>query len=138
MDENIEEWKDENAEINEILQYRVYAFSGNNNSSSIETGEIDNSIPVPENLSYTIIDICSIELHWQYNTVGIDSFVIARKEGEDNWDNNFASVPCYEFQWIASTLEPDEIYYYKIRAKYDYCYSYYFLYFKNHQCSGAK
>ncbi len=121
--ENIEEWTDENAEINEILQYRVYAFSGNNNSTSIETGEIDNAIQVPENLSYIIIDISSIELHWQYNTVGIDSFVIARKAGENNWNNNFASIPYDELQWTDDNLELEEWYYYKVRAKYENYYS---------------
>ncbi len=125
VDENIESWTDEYAEVNEILKYRVYAFSGDDYSTSIETDEIDNALPLPENLSYTIIDTSSIELYWQYSIVGIDSFTIAKKIGENNWNNNYASISYDDLSWIDDGLESIVTYSYKIRANYDTYYSEY-------------
>ncbi|MCK4358496.1 MAG: SUMF1/EgtB/PvdO family nonheme iron enzyme [Candidatus Cloacimonetes bacterium] len=120
--ENIKEWTDDYAEINETLQYRVYAFSGENLSSYEETGPIDNTIPTPENLTYVLYED-HLTLFWEYETTVIDSFVIARKVGENNWDYNYASVESTLLEWTDYDIESDEFYTYKIRAKYESYYS---------------
>ena len=80
--EDITTWTDTNAEINEDLQYRVYAYSGSNQSTSIETDIIDNTFPAPQNLTYTLESIsyptADIHLDWDYSISGIDGFKIKK------------------------------------------------------------
>ena len=114
--EDIETWTDANAELNELLQYRVYAFSGTNNSDYVYTGEIDNAIPTPENLDYTINLTCEITLHWDYNITGIDGFKITRRVGNGTWDENFATIPSGIYEFIDAGLTIGETYKYKVQA----------------------
>ena len=82
ISENTEEWTDTNAEINEDIQYRVYAYSGSNQSNSIETGVIDNTFPAPENLEFSIENISyptvDIHLEWDYAASGIEGFKVLK------------------------------------------------------------
>jgi len=114
--ENIEEWTDVNAEINEILQYRVYAFSGNNNSPSIETGEIDNSIPAPDNLQYQHLMISSIQLSWDDNSNGEEGFKIDKKVGATTWQEEYGAVTENDTTWTDNNAEINEILQYRVYA----------------------
>ncbi len=80
--EDITTWTDTNAEINEDLQYRVYGYSGSNQSTSLETGVIDNTIPAPGNLTYTLENIsyptADIHLSWDYSISGIEGFKVKK------------------------------------------------------------
>jgi len=115
--ENIEEWTDENAEINEILQYRVYAFSVNNNSTSIETGVIDNTFQAPENLTYTIgnisVNTADIHLFWDYNAQGIYGFKV-----EKNGAILAETVPSGSTGWVDIGINISESYNYRVLAFY--------------------
>ena len=122
VSENIEEWSDENAETNENIQYRVYAYSGDNQSDTIETGIIDNTIPTPESLSYTFENISGItgdvHLFWDYNFVGIDGFKIDKKVGTNNWQTEYAIVEENVTDWIDFNTNIDEEIYYRLSAYY--------------------
>ena len=85
VNSDIEEWSDENAEINETIQYRVYAYSGENSSVYIEIDEIDNTFPAPTNLSSELVNDQSIVLSWDDNSIGEDGFKIERKENEGSF-----------------------------------------------------
>jgi len=86
ISEDIEEWFDENADINETIKYRVYAYYGNFNSEKTTTPAIDNTIPVPENLTYQILSNNKIRLQWEYNISGISGFKVLRQIEEGSWD----------------------------------------------------
>jgi len=122
--ENIEQWTDENAEINEILQYRVYAFIGNNNSSLIETGEIDNTIPAPENLNYTIENFsdstADVHLYWDYTSSGIDGFKVKK-----NGTLLTEVIPSGTTEWIDVGINFTESISYQVLAFYQFYNSYY-------------
>ena len=116
--EDEEEWTDENAEINEILQYRVYAFSGNNNSTSIETGEIDNTFPAPTNLLITQTSFTSCELNWNYSGFGDEEgFKIERRLSGGSW-SQIAVLDISDTNYEDTGLTEEETYEYQIYAYY--------------------
>ncbi|NQV17636.1 MAG: hypothetical protein HQ534_03750 [Armatimonadetes bacterium] len=107
------EWIDENAEINETLKYRVYAFSGENTSDYIETGEIDNSIPIPTNLNGNPLDVSQIYLEWTDNSIEEDGFRIEQKENE----GSFVEIgTATQINYTASNLNLDSDYTFRVRA----------------------
>jgi len=111
--ENDTIWIDLNADINEILKYRVYAFSGNNNSTLIETDEIDNTFPAPTNLNCIAINVEQIELEWTDNSIGEDGFIIEQKEN----GGNFIEIGnTSQNNYIASNLSFDSDYIFKVKA----------------------
>jgi len=116
LGENIEEWTDGNAEINETIQYRIYAYFGNNISTSIETGEIDNSFPAPTNLTYHKLTISSIKLNWTDNSNGEDGFKIDKKVGENDWQLEYAIVEEHVQEWTDENAEINETIKYRVYA----------------------
>jgi len=85
LDENVEEWIDANAEINESLQYRVYAVNNNYISDYSNTGIIDNTIPTPSNLIITQENVHTFSLNWEDNSNGEEGFTIERKIDNSNY-----------------------------------------------------
>jgi formylglycine-generating enzyme required for sulfatase activity len=71
-----------NAEVNHDLQYRVQVYCGSNATDFVETSIIDNTIPAPTNLSFTIENIsypsADIHLTWNYSMSGIDGFKVKK------------------------------------------------------------
>lgn len=116
LNEDTEEWIDENAEINENLQYRIYAFSGENQSTSIETGIIDNTFPAPSNLSYEQLTIMSIKLMWTDNSIGEEGFKIDKKVGTNDWQLEYSVVEENIEDWTDENAEINEDIQYRIHA----------------------
>ncbi|MCF7913503.1 MAG: SUMF1/EgtB/PvdO family nonheme iron enzyme [Candidatus Cloacimonetes bacterium] len=109
-------WIDENAEINEDLQYRVYAYYGDFKSNTIETGFIDNTFPFPENLSLEIINENEIRLSWEYVMAWIDGFRIDKRYVDGDWQLYEGNIGAELREW-----EDDNTNYldsYRIRAYY--------------------
>ena len=111
--ETTREWIDENAEINQILKYRIYAYSGGNTSDFTETEEIDNSIPIPTNLNGTPIDVSQIDLTWTDNSIGEDGFRIEQKEDEGDYVEIGTTS---QNNYVASNLNLDSDYTFRVRA----------------------
>ncbi|MDP8321627.1 MAG: SUMF1/EgtB/PvdO family nonheme iron enzyme [Candidatus Stygibacter australis] len=84
--EDIVYWADENSEINQNFQYRVYAYYEGMESASIQSDIIDNNIPAPKNLSLEIINENEIRLTWEYDLEGITGFGIEKKAEEGTWE----------------------------------------------------
>ncbi|HQO10045.1 MAG TPA: SUMF1/EgtB/PvdO family nonheme iron enzyme, partial [Clostridiales bacterium] len=76
-------WTDDNADVNQTLQYRVYTYSGSFVSNYVETTAIDNTFPAPTNLTTTQISITSANIAWNDNSTGEDKFEIERKLSAD-------------------------------------------------------
>ena len=114
----MEIWIDVNANINEIIQYKVYAYYGNYLSGKTTTSAIDNTIPAPENLTYQILSNNKIRLQWEYNMSGIEGFRVLRKIEEGSWDiattlsNSVLSWTDYSFVYEVE-------YHYRIIAFYE-------------------
>lgn len=116
VDANQTWWIDENAEINEILQYRVYVFSNEHFSNYAETGEIDNTFPAPSNLTLSKVDENIVKITWQDNSKGEAGFYIDRKIGMSDWINEYALVDSSETIVIDNISEPCGTFYYRVRA----------------------
>ncbi|MBU4486495.1 MAG: SUMF1/EgtB/PvdO family nonheme iron enzyme, partial [Candidatus Delongbacteria bacterium] len=76
---NIKTWTDADAEINEDIQYRVYAYKGNNTSSPVETTTINNTFPAPDNLVTAQQSLTEVQITWTDNSIGEEKFEIERK-----------------------------------------------------------
>ncbi len=113
VNETTLEWIDVNAEINQILKYRIYAYSGGNTSDFTETEEIDNSIPIPTNLNGTPIDVSQIDLTWTDNSIGEDGFRIEQKEDEGDYVEIGTTS---QNNYVASNLNLDSDYTFRVRA----------------------
>lgn len=113
--ENIKTWTDSNAEINEILQYRLYAYKGTNTSSStLKT--VDNAIPSPTNFTYTKVNLSTIRMNWNDNSTGEDGFKIDKKIGVNDWIIGFAVVGENINIWTDSDAEINESLQYRLYA----------------------
>ncbi|MCK4653115.1 MAG: hypothetical protein KAU01_01565 [Candidatus Cloacimonetes bacterium] len=116
-------WTDNNANINKILEYRICIYIDENQPDFVETGQIDNDIPAPEDLSYTINSLDNITIHWNYSIPGIEGFIIAKKVGDENWDENYAFVSSDELEYTDIDLQSVNIYRYKATAYFNSYYS---------------
>jgi len=125
VSENTHEWIDNNAGINDAINYRVYTYYEDNNSQTIETGLVYNIIPEPYNVNYEVISQGIIKIYWDYDAIGVQGFKIARKIDNQNWDDNFGNVPNSTNEWIDNSLIQGSKHYYKIRAYYGNEYSEY-------------
>lgn len=119
---NTVSWTDNNAELNQNIQYRVYGYMDNYESAKTTTSVIDNTIPQPTELDISQTTITSSLLNWEDNSIGEDKFIIQRKlntEPESSFsviaevtgDDNFAK------QWEDTALEPNLIYDYRVKAE---------------------
>lgn len=124
LDENTQQWLDWTAEINEMIQYRVYAYYEDAVSDYEYSDEIDNAIPAPENLSYEIENENEVSLSWDYSLIGIDKFIIARKKIDNNWNYEYAEVDASVLEW-SEVIDMEEYYIYKIKANFNDYYSEY-------------
>jgi len=117
---------DAQAEVNNILQYRVAPYSGENIVNYVETDEINNQFYAPDNFQKTQINVHTFYLEWNDNSEGESGFKIERK------------IDAGEFEEIHTTLENTQNFtddinqrntfntvYYRIRAYYDVEYSSY-------------
>ena len=126
VSENAISWSDTNAEINQTIEYRVYAFKEVFSTSSIYTSVIDNTFPAPTNISSVVDSETSITLTWTDNSNGEQEFKIDRMVGSTGtWMTDYVSVAENISTWTDTGLTTGTTYYYKIRANYSSYYSSY-------------
>ncbi|MCF7913505.1 MAG: SUMF1/EgtB/PvdO family nonheme iron enzyme [Candidatus Cloacimonetes bacterium] len=116
---NVELWVDEEAEINEDLQYRVYAYFGDDNSSYDQTDIIDNTFPPPSNIGYERLAINQIIITWQDNSEGENGYKIDKKISENDWEIEYATLNQNEENWIDEGSEINENLIYRIYGYFD-------------------
>jgi large repetitive protein len=118
---NVTSWSDTTAEINENIEYRVYAYKGSNSSSSLSSPVINTTIAAPSNLDYSIIDSSMVNLTWNDNSIGENGFKIDRKVGlSGEWVIDYDSVGQNVTYWTDTDTNKKELenYYYRVRAYY--------------------
>jgi formylglycine-generating enzyme required for sulfatase activity len=119
--ENAVTWTDTSAEINQNLEYRVYAYKGNNSTTSVTTNAIDNTFPAPTNLTTTQISITSANITWNDNSTGEEKFEIERKLSADA---NFIKIgevtgsATTTKAYTDTTLVPSSTYDYRVKGVY--------------------
>ena len=123
--ENATQWTDNNADINQNIKYRVYAYGQNHYSGFIETDEIDNIFPAPSNLILEKPDNSKIKLTWNDNSVGEQGFYIDKKIGELDWQINYTQVDSNATSFIDDIEQPCGTFSYRVRAYYETEYSAY-------------
>ncbi|MBU4487207.1 MAG: hypothetical protein KKD38_09805, partial [Candidatus Delongbacteria bacterium] len=118
--ENVETWTDVNAEINQFLKYRIYAYKDSVTSSLFETPEpIDNTFPAPTDLIITQTSVTSAELSWKDNSIGEDKFEIERKLSTETTFVKIAEVIGDDTEtknWSESSLTINLTYDYRVKA----------------------
>ncbi len=114
--ENITTFTDEDANINESIQYRVYAYLGNESSASIQTTIIENSFSAPTNLNFQQLDITTIKLNWEYTSFGETGFKIDRKVEGGSWETAVGVTT--ETSWSDEGMDITKSYEYRVYAYY--------------------
>jgi len=116
---NITTWTDTGAEINQDIQYQVYAYKGSNNSGTLTTATIDNTFPAPSSLSVSQLNVTSLTLAWNDNSKGEEKFEIERKLTADASYEKIDEIPGSDTStksWTDYTAEPNLSYDYRVKA----------------------
>ncbi|MBL7149826.1 MAG: fibronectin type III domain-containing protein [Candidatus Cloacimonetes bacterium] len=92
-------------------------------SCTKESTSPDDSLTAPSNLTLEQIDLESIQLNWQDNSSAEEGFRIDRKIGENEWEENYQTLPENSTAFIDSELIEITNYSYRIRAFADEEYS---------------
>lgn len=119
VNENALNWTDSLAEINQTLQYRVYAYKGLNTSGSIETSSFSNQFPTPTNLNIVQSSITMATISFTDNSKGEDKFQIERKlSTEDSYTliKEILGSDTSSKTWIDSTTTPNLTYDYRVKG----------------------
>ena len=110
---NVNTISETDLEIGSTYQYRIYAFAGDNNSSSIEA-QIKMTLPLPTDFQITQTSLTSCELNWNYSGFNDEvGFKIERKIGTEAFEN-LAAIPINQTSFTDGNLETDVLYTYKI------------------------
>ena len=117
LNSNATTWADTLANINQNLKYRIFVYFDENQFNIHETNVIDNTIPAPENLTFTIVNYSgtSVDIHlfWDYDAVGIDGFKV-----EKNGTLLTEIIPAGTTEWIDLGLTMNLTYSYRVLAFY--------------------
>lgn len=103
--ENTNIWTDENAEINQIIQYRITVLYDENFSTPALSEQVNNTIPEPENLNVSHLSLTEIKLNWNYNLTGIEGFKIDKKIDSNEWIFEYDSIDANILEWIDVNVE---------------------------------
>ncbi len=114
--ENIQTWSDVEAEINEDLQYRVYAYHEDEESSSVQIGVIDNTFPAPYNLQLEELGVYNVMLTWEYDAEGLEGFKIEKKIEDGDWELYEDNIEFDEREWTDVNANDMDVY--RIKAFY--------------------
>ncbi|MDD3049621.1 MAG: FISUMP domain-containing protein [Candidatus Cloacimonetes bacterium] len=117
--ENVSTWTDSEAEVNQNLQYRIYACYEDDNSLMLTTEIIDNTLPVPLNFNYVIQNNNNVLLTWNYPSLGIDGFSLERRIENGNWSLLADNIPADIMNYFDIDLDQDTIYSYRLNALYN-------------------
>ena len=110
---------DEQAEINDILQYRVAPYSGDNFVNYVETEEISNLFLAPTYPNIEMNTITSCDLNWYDNSDGENGFKIDRKQDSDEWIEEYQLLGENTESFTDNDLQVYSTYLYKIYAYYE-------------------
>jgi formylglycine-generating enzyme required for sulfatase activity len=116
---NIKTWTDTNADINQTLEYRIYAYKGVNTSASASTTAIDNTFPAPSDINITQNNITTATISWTDNSIGEDKFDIERKLSTETTFVKIADVTGSDTTtktWLDTSIAPNLSYDYRVKA----------------------
>jgi len=117
---NTEQWTDVNADINEVLTYRVYAYYGSFFSDYVETNQINNFLAAPSNFQFEIISQDTVKLTWNDNSNEEQGFKIDRKIENGSWEIEYVTLGENTTEWLDDNVELNNYYYsYRVYAYYD-------------------
>ena len=122
------------AEINQILQYRIFVSYDENISTPKELSYV-NTFPEPSNLIAAQTSITSSNLTWEDNSIGEEKFEIERKLSPETTYAKIGEVEGSDIttkSWIDSNLIANSTYDYRVKAvkesnssEYEDCLNYY-------------
>jgi len=113
-------YKDYNVSNGHIYKYRARRY--NSKDSSPYTQEIEVIYVFPDSFSITRAYSNQINLEWSYPEVSVPGTipvetVIERKIGNSRWEEIY-TAPFHQREYMDYGLDPDTVYYYRIRTKY--------------------
>ncbi len=96
-------------------KYKVYAFVGDNNSSSMQE-EIAMTFPAPTDLDLSQASVTSCQLNWSDNSNGEEGFKIDRKKDDQDWVIAYQSLDANQESYSDNELEARASYQYRVYA----------------------
>lgn len=114
---NSTSWTDQNITFGQTYAYKVRAKSLDNYSVESEIS-INYNIIAPVDLYLVNLTNTQVQLKWQNNHNFGDEITIARKAGDNEWVNDYASIDADLTEWTDNIDENINVYQYKIRVKF--------------------
>ena len=112
----------DNVNLFDNISYRVYAYIGTSETEYLMKEQFA-TLLAPSGLSSTIPDLNKIRLVWQDNSDGEDGFIIEKKIGELDWENNYALVDSNITTYVDDNILPCGVLQYRLKAFNDQIYS---------------
>ena len=114
-------YTDENLSANTTYYYRVRAsldnvFSDWSNTANATTNDNPPSVPAPSNLVATATSTSTIDLSWNNNATGEESFEIQRSTSPDAGFTNIATLNAGATSYTDENLSANTTYYYRVRV----------------------
>jgi len=102
--------------LNIIISYRLRAFTLNDTSDYSDIIAYFGSETVPTNVVVRQIDTQKFRLSWSDNSFGEEQFIIDKKIGNRNWQNNYHQVSANQIEYIDGSISGSDTVYYRISA----------------------
>jgi len=115
----------DNITIGSTYQYSLRVKYDENEADEVLSEQINNGIPAPQNLAFTIQNGNDIQLTWTYPASGIDSFTLELKIGSGIWTDLATNIPANTLNYIDMDVELQNGFSYRIKAYYQSYYSSY-------------
>lgn len=113
--ENTTSFTDFNSPTNNLIEYRVYAYSGSLNSTYIQES-VNTGIPAPSNLLINMNSLDQIDIEWKDNTTWESNYRIDRKIGSASWEANYAELPANTETYTDEYFPLNSTVYYRVYA----------------------
>ncbi len=99
-----------------VLSYRLQAILIDDSSDFSEPMAYFDPATVPTNVAVRQIDTQKFRLSWSDNSVGEEQFIVDKKIGNRNWQNNYHQVSANQTEYIDSNISGSDTVYYRISA----------------------
>ncbi len=113
---NAQSWNDSTAIISDSLEYRIYAFKGAENSTSVTAFASDLTFPPPTNIQFVKMDLNTILLNWTDNSIGETGYKIDKQVDGGAWSVSIGSTGADTGTWTDTSAPINSEVQYRVYA----------------------